>query len=338
MPKNIIFDRKNVVVIGGAGFIGSHLCDELVKESKVICIDNFSSGVEKNIDHLLSNPNFAFINHDINKLTNLETMESLSKFKIKFQGIQEIYNLACPMSPKNFLQDRENILLTNSIGIKNILDLVIKYKCKFVHFSSSVVYGSRQKMGVENKITETELGIVDNLSERSSYDEGKRFSESFITNYASIYGIDAKIIRLFRVYGPRMKLNDDQLIPEFINNALDNKDVVIFGDESFSSAFCYVSDVVDSALKIMNSNVSGPVNIGSDLDVKLKDIAQMIINNVSSSSKIVYQPEKMFLKPLCLPDIRKARNELSWMPVVTLENGIEKTIFDLRANRGLRTF
>ncbi len=336
MKKQIIFDKKNVVVAGGAGFIGSHLCDQLVKTCKVICIDDFVSGNERNIDHLLSNPNFIFINHDLSQPINLEEEEELKPFKVEFQGIQEIYNLACPMSVKHFLENRLNTLLANSYVVKNLLDLAIKYEAKFLHFSSSVVYGPRDEENPEYKIKETDIGKVDNLSARSSYDEGKRFAETMVYNYRQMYNIDARIVRLFRVYGPRMEAGDDQMIPDFIDNALEGKDLVIAGDEDFSSSFCYVDDVLDAVFKFMNSNLSGPINIGSDVDIKMLDFVNMIIKEAESDSKVVFEEKKLFYSELILPDIHKARNQLSWMPVVTLENGIKKTVFDIKAHKKLK--
>ncbi|MDD5072150.1 MAG: GDP-mannose 4,6-dehydratase [Patescibacteria group bacterium] len=334
MSKRAIFDKKNVLVTGGAGFIGSHLCDELVKTCKVICIDNFSTGDERNIDHLLAEENFMFIRHDITEPIDLEKLPELQKFKIQFQGIQEIYNLACPMSPRDFSKNRIANILANSHGVKNTLDLARQYEAKFMQFSSSVVYGPRR--GESKKIKENELGEVDVLSERSSYDEGKRFAETMVKNYKDVYGIDAKIIRIFRTYGPRMKIDDDQMIPDFIRDALDNKDLNIFGDKSFFSSFCYVSDMVDAVVKMMESDLAGPLNVGSDVDISLTDLAQKIINIIGSKSKIVYAEEKLFMTPLCLPDITAVREELGWMPVVTLEKGLEKSIDDLRASKGLK--
>ena len=336
MTKKAIFDKKNILVIGGAGFIGSHLCDELVKTSKVICIDNFSTGSEKNIDHLLSEPDFEFIHHDITKPINLTTLPELQKFKIEFQGIQEIYNLACPMSPKNFNKNKIAILSVNSYGVKNALDLAVKHKAKFLHFSSSVVYGLKDEDN--KKIKEDSVGFIDNLSERSCYDEGKRFAESMIINYKEKYQIDTKIIRLFRVYGPRMKLNDGQMIPDFVYNAIDNKDLEIFGDENFSSSFCYISDCIDAVLKMMSSDLSGPINIGSDIKVNLTDLAKNIISIIGSKSGIKYEKEMLFMKPLHIPDITKARNELGWMPIITLKKGIEDTIYELRVSKGVKSF
>ena len=338
MAKKVIFDKKNVLVAGGAGFIGSHLCDELIKTYKVICVDNFVTGSENNIDHLLSNPDFVFINHDLSIPLDLEAIPDLEKFKIQFQGVQEIYNLACPLSPRHFLDNRIKILDSNSLVMHNLLDLAVKNEAKFLHFSSSVVYGSRNFNNEAHKVKEEEIGSVDILSERSCYDEGRRFAETMVNCYKDFYKLDAKIIRLFRVYGPRMSLDDDQLIPDLIASALDNRDLEIFGDRNFSSSFCYVEDAIDGACKMMNSELSGPINIGSDVDVNLTELANMIISETESSSQITYVDRKLFISELLLPDIYKARNELSWMPVVTLKNGIKKTIFSLQASNRLQGF
>ncbi|MCX6794392.1 MAG: GDP-mannose 4,6-dehydratase [Candidatus Falkowbacteria bacterium] len=338
MSKQVIFDKKNILVAGGAGFIGSHLCDELIKNNKVICVDNFITGSERNIDHLLANPDFIFINHDLSKPLDLEAILELKKFKVEFQGLQEIYNLACPMSPRRFLENRLATLLASSYVVKNLLDLAVKYSSKFLQFSSSVVYGPRQADNPGLKVKESDWGMVDQLSERSSYDEGKRFAETIVSNYRSLYNVDARILRLFRVYGPRMEANDDQMIPDFIKDALDNKDITISGDKNFSSSFCYIDDVLDATGKFMNSEIPGPINIGSDVDINLTDLVKTIINLTKSSSKIVYVANKLFLSELVLPDIHLARNELGWMPVVTLENGLKKTIFDIEANKRLQGF
>lgn len=338
MSKQIIFDKKNVLVAGGAGFVGSHLCDELIKTCKVICVDNFVSGNERNIDHLLANPNFVFINYDLTQPLELEGVEDLKKFKVEFQGLQEIYNLACPMSPRNFLENRLATLMANSYAVKNLLDLALKYQAKFMHFSSSVIYGPRRQTAPDQQIPETDLGLVDSLSDRSSYDEGKRFSETLVANYKAIYSLDTKIIRLFRIYGPRLELNDDQMIPDFINCALENKDLVISGHEKFSSSFCYIEDAIDAVMKMMKTDLAGPINIGSDVDVSFTDLANIIIRETDSKSLVSYEESKLFFSELILPDIRKAKSELNWMPVVTLENGLKKTIFDIQARKRLQGF
>lgn len=330
----VIFDKKNVLVLGGAGFLGSNLCDELVKEAKVICVDNFLSSTAKNIEHLLSNPNFVFINHDMSEPLDLESLVELGKFKIPFQGLQEIYNLACPMSAKNFVKNRERILLSNSYVIKNALDIALKYRAKFLQFSSSVVYGLRDNLISSEKIKEDYLGQVDLLSERSCYDEGKRFAESFVNTYRQVFDLETKIIRIFRTYGPRMALGDDQMISDFVNDALNDQDIVIFGDRDFSSSLCFVDDVIDAAIKVMRSSESdGPFNVGSEEDLKLYEVARKIIELTGSKSKIIFSDNKIFMTQLALPDTYKIRNELGWMPIVTLENGLKKTILDLQANK-----
>ncbi|MFH0840358.1 MAG: NAD-dependent epimerase/dehydratase family protein [bacterium] len=335
MAKQVIFDKKNVLVVGGAGFIGSHLCDKLVETCKVICIDNFSTGNERNIDHLLADPNFRFIKHDLIEQLVLEDLQELDDFKVEFQGIQEIYNLACPMSILNFDDNKVANLTANSLLVKNVLDLALKYQAKILHFSSSVVYGG--EIDDDRKIAENERGIVDHLSSRASYDEGKRFAETMVMTYRDYFDIDAKIIRPFRIYGPRMPLDDGQMIPDFITHALDNEDLTIYGDENFASSFCYVSDCVSAAIKMMESDQAGPINIGSDLRVKLHDVAKQITKLLGSTSSINYTDKLMFMTPLALPDITKARESLDWMPVVILDNGLEKTINDLRASKGVKT-
>ena len=270
----------------------------------------------------------------MSEIIDLEAIPGLQKFKIEFQGIQEIYNLACPTSPLNFKKNRLANLLANSYAVKNSLDLAQKYEAKYMLFSSSVVYGPRRKDNP--KIQENDIGLVDFLNDRSSYDEGKRFAETMVVNYKEYFGLDAKIIRLFRVYGPRMKLNDNQMIPDFVANAIENKDLVIYGDKNFTSSFCYVSDIVDGVIKMMNSNLTGPVNLGSDIDVNITDFAQKIISYLGSNSKITYNNEILFMSPLCIPDTTVARNELAWMPVVTLNKGLEKTIEDLLISKGLK--
>ena len=213
--------------------------------------------------------------------------------------------------------------------------MALKYQAKVVHFSSSVVYGPR--LANNEKVNENKLGQLNMNSPRASYDEGKRFSETIASTYKDVHDLNIEIMRLFRVYGPRMKLNDGRLIPDFIFNALDNDDVEIPGDKNFSSTFCYVSDVIDAAIKLMEIETPLIVNIGSDVDINLTNLAQKIIDIIGSKSKIKYGNDEIFITPLNLPDISRAREELSWMPIITLEKGLEKTIHDLRASKGLKT-
>ncbi len=336
MAKKAIFDKKNVLIAGGAGFIGSHLSDELIKSSKVICVDNYISGDEKNIDHLLSSDDFEFVRHDLKEPLDLEILPELEKFRIRHQGIQEIYNLACPMSPKRFPELKEEVLYANSYATKNVLEMAARYNAKFLHFSSSVVYGPRREGNP--KIAEEDLGLVDMLSARSAYDEGKRFAETLVANYTDKFGLDAKIARIIRVYGPRMKLGEGHMIPDFIEASLDGLPLEVHGDENFSSSFCYVGDIVDAAMKFMDSPQKGPINIGSDIAFKIGDIAKRIIDLTDSKSSVRYGEAMLFMTPLCLPDISKARLELSWIPIMTLESGLKKTIEDLRAMKNLKSF
>jgi len=333
MGTKAIFEKKNILVTGGAGFIGSHLCDELVKTSKVICVDNFISGEEVNIDHLLANPDFVFIKQDINEPLKLEEMAELEKFRLQFQGVQEIFHLACPTSPKDFEQTRIDTILTNSVGTKNMLDLAVKYSAKFLLTSSSVVYGPRD--GANPFMREDYQGIVNQIGPRSCYDEGKRFAESLVYNYGQVYNLDAKIARIFRTYGPRMKLNTGQMLPDFVSDSLENKDLIIFGDENFSSSFCHVSDIVSGLIKMMKSNEVGPMNFGSDLDYRIVDVAKKIIELTGSKSRIVFEKPLLFMTPLGLTDITLAKERLGWFPIVLLEDGINSAIEYFKAHKSI---
>lgn len=333
MTKKPIFEKKNVLVTGGAGFIGSHLCDRLIREgARVICVDDFSTSVERNIDFLLKNPNFQFLKVNISEPFDLEAFPELEAYKIPFQGIQEIYHMAVPTAIKKFDAHKIHTLHTSSRGTLNILDIAEKYESTLVFGSSSVVYGGR----TENSLffDEDYEGVVDHTSPRAVYDEGKRFSETCCVAYHQTRGVDARIARIFRTYGPRMALFDGHLIPDFIMNALDGKPLVVYGGEHFKTSLVYVDDVVDGLFKLMAAPENpGPVNIGSDVDVRMTDVANMILHITGSSAKVVFEPSLPFLTELGLPKIAKARESLSWLPLVRLEDGLKKTIDDVRANR-----
>jgi len=332
MAKNKdAFEKKNILVLGGAGFIGSHLCDKLVVDNKVICLDNFISGRRENIDHLLQNENFIFINEDVNNLVDLEKYKELERFQIKFQGIQEIYNLACPTAPKDFSKQTVITALTNSMGTIRALDLAVKYKAKILHFSSSVVYGPRQD---ENPLmNESKFYGSSPLTPRACYDEGKRFAESLVYTYRQFYGIDAKIIRIFTTYGPRMPLFMGHMIPDFIVAALDNQPLIIYGDENFTTTLCYITDVIDACLKMMASAEEGPLNIGSPEEYKISDIAQKIIKMTNSKSVMQYADALLFMSRLGIPDIRLAKEKLLWFPITLLDKGLVETIEYSKANK-----
>lgn len=320
-----IFEKKNVLVTGGAGFIGSHLCERLLKEAKVICIDDFSNSHPQNINHLLQYPDFEFINYDVNQPINLEAFDELDKFRVKFQGIQEIYHLACPTSPKDFEKMKMKSLWANSSAMVNTLDLAVKYHAKYLYASSAVVYGDTA--AETGAFKETYQGTIDQLSPRACYDEGKRFGETCVATYAQVHGIDAKIARVFTTYGPHMRLFEQQLIPDFITNALDGKDLVIYGDESFSTTLCYVSDLVDGLERLMATDPDVKVvNVGGENLVKYSDVAKIITTLTNSQSRLVFEKPLLFLTRKGRPDLTYAKRVLNWLPLVRLEDGLRKTI------------
>ncbi len=325
--------KKNVLVTGGAGFIGSHLCDELIKDSHVICLDNFCGGSIRNIEHLLQNPDFRFIKADINQPIDLESSPELKDFKIKFQGIQEIYHFACPTSAKNFIKLRIETLKTNALGTINILELAKRYKAKILLASSAVVYGPRREDWSPFK--ETDFGNVNFVGPRACYDEGKRFSETCFVTYQDMFGLETKIARIFRTYGPRMPLFDGQMIADFVLQALNNKPLIIYGNENFSTSLCYVSDIVEGLKIFMASELTGPVNFGHPGKYRLVEVAKKIIELTNSHSEIVFKPPLLFMTPLGLPDISLAKAKLNWFPVVTLESGLKVTIEDIKVKRML---
>ncbi len=334
MATQPVFEKKNVLVTGGAGFIGSHLCEALLETSHVICLDNFITSQESNIDSLLRNPDFEFIRHDIVQPFDPEAFPELERFRVRFQGIQEIYHLACPTSPRRFEQYRMQTLYANSLGMKNVFDLAVRYKAKILHASTSVVYGSRPDDGHHFK--EEEFGSNDTLSPRACYDEGKRFAETVAATYQQVHNLDVRIARIFRTYGPRMPLFDGQMIPDFITNALDGKDLELYGDETFRTSLIYVTDVVDGIKKLMHAAPGlGPVNFGSDADLPLLEVAERIIEMTGSLSKVTYKGSLLFMSQLGLPDLTKAKEKLDWIPLVTLDDGLKRTIEYTIANRHL---
>jgi UDP-glucuronate decarboxylase len=331
--NNAVGQQKNVLVTGGAGFLGSHLCDELIRNNNVICLDDFSSSRVENISHLLEQPNFEFIKHDISKPIDLKEYRELDKFKIRFQGIQEIYHLACPTSPKNFNDLRVKTLRANSLGTINVLELALEYKAKFLLTSSMVVYGPR--FPDAPVFSEEYQGYVNFVGPRGCYDEGKRFAETAVVTYRDTYNLDAKIARIFRTYGPRLSLFDGHMIPDFVLQALNNKPMVVYGDEQFSTSLCYVSDVIEGLLKLMKSGEAGPVNFGNEQEYRMGEIAEKIKQMIGSSSAVVHKDPLLFMTPLGLPDITLAKNKLGWYPLVPLEEGLVRTIEYIRANQNV---
>ncbi len=334
MSKIPIFEKKNVLVTGGAGFIGSHLCEALLKEAKVICMDNLLESTLGNIDHLLQYPDFIFIKHDINEPIDLARFPELARFKVQLQGIQEVYHLACPTAPKEFDRYKMETLKANSVGTINVLTLAQQWHAKVLFASSSVVYGPRDE---EMKFVSEEYeGVFSHLTPRACYDEGKRFSEAAVNTYKDVYGMDIRIARIFRTYGPRERLGIGEMLPDFIVSALEGKPLVIYGGQEFKTSLCYVSDMVDGLVKLMRAaHDIGPVNLGSDQEVNLSDVARAIITMTNSKSKIVFEKPLLFMRPQAIPDIAKAKNELAWFPVVRFEDGLAKMVEYTRGRKNL---
>ncbi|MEY4723275.1 MAG: hypothetical protein RLZZ324_788, partial [Candidatus Parcubacteria bacterium] len=291
-------------------------------------------GSQVNIEHLLQNPDFELLKADISAGVDLESFKELERFKIKFQGIQEVYNLACPTSAKKFEEFRDATIAANSAGMKNILDIAVKYGAKFFQASTVTVYGPRPEDG--HLFKEDMLGTFNHLSPRACYDEGKRWAETMCATYRDAHGLDIRIGRIFRTFGARMPLYDGQMIGDFITNALEGKDLVIYGDENFRTSLVYVTDVVDGIVRLMRAAKDpGPVNIGSDYDIKIIDVAKKVIELAKSESKITYEPPLMFITQLGLPDLTRAKDDLGWLPLVSLEQGLKKSIDYTVAQKGL---
>ncbi len=304
---------KTILVTGGAGFIGSHLCASLLKDgNKVICVDDLCTGELSNIKELMKNKNFKFIKHDIIKPFNVRGK------------IDEIYNLASPASPKAYQDMPLKTLFTNSTGLHNMLILAHKHKAKILHASTSEVYGD-PKVSPQS---EDYYGYVNPTGPRSCYDESKRFSESLLINFSHKYGIDAKIVRIFNTYGPKMKVNDGRAVPNFIYQCLKNIDITIYGNGNQTRSFCYISDMVDGLKKLMASPINAePVNLGNPYEYcSIIQLAERIKKLTRSNSKLIYDklPKDDPIKRK--PSIEKAKRLLKWNPKVKMEEGLQFTI------------
>ncbi|RJO59747.1 NAD-dependent epimerase/dehydratase family protein [Candidatus Parcubacteria bacterium] len=328
--KRPIFESNNILVAGGAGFLGSHLCDELAKNNKVICVDNFSSGSIENINHLLQKPNFKFIKHDLSEPIDLEKFPELRPFKVAFQGVQEIYNFACPTSPKEYTKLPIETLLANAFASKHLLDLAVKYEAKYLFASSSAIYGEPVD---SQPFREDYWGFIDPIGPRSCYNEGKRFAESLTVNYRLHNKVDAKVVRIFNTYGPRMRLTDGRLIPDLVNSALKGEPLKIYGKADVASTFCYVVDMVDGLLKTMKSKEAGPINLGSPDAVPLAEVAEKILALTQSTSSIEHVDAHPFSHRQGVPDIRLAKEVLGWFPTIPLADGLTETIEAMKASR-----
>ncbi|MBW3015184.1 SDR family oxidoreductase [Candidatus Woesearchaeota archaeon] len=301
---------KTIVVTGGAGFIGSHLCDALIKENRVICVDNLGSGSFDNIRHLLTNPNFLFIEYDV-------TSPLLLAAKI-----DEIYHLASRASPVDYQEYPVETALTNSIGLNNMIRLAKKNNATILFSSTSEAYGEPK----EHPQKESYWGNVNPVGIRSCYDESKRFGEALLMAYHRKYSTKIKIVRIFNTYGPRMRKNDGRVIPNFIMQALHNEPITIYGDGSQTRSFCYVSDLVDGLIKMMASDSTGPKNLGNPGEYTILELAQKIIELTGSQSELVFKELPADDPTRRRPDISEARKLLGWEPLVPLVEGLKPTI------------
>jgi nucleoside-diphosphate-sugar epimerase len=307
---------KTCLVTGGAGFIGSYLCDLLIgKGYKVICLDNLLTGSKKNIEHLLSNPNFEFIEGDTTQPSE----------KLFGKPIDYIFHLASPASPIDYQNYSEETLLANSMGTLNILKLAKETGAKVLITSTSEIYGDP----LEHPQKETYFGNVNTFGPRSCYDESKRYGEAATYVFLAKYGIDARIIRIFNTYGPRMQKDDGRVVSSFINKALANETINVDGDGTQTRSFCFVSDMVEGIMKAMfTEGTKGEIfNLGNPDEYKIKDLANKIIVLTGSKSDIKYNGKFREDDPMRRqPDISKAKEKLGWEPIVGLEEGLQKTI------------
>ena len=303
--------NKKILVTGGAGFLGSFLCERLINENNhVICMDNFYTGQINNIKHLLENSNFQLVTHDV-----------VVPF---YHEVDEIYNLACPASPVHYQFDPIKTNKTSVLGAINCLNLAKKLKAKIFQASTSEVYGDPNV----HPQSENYWGNVNTTGIRSCYDEGKRCAETFFIDYKRTYNLDIKIGRIFNTYGPRMHPNDGRVVSNFIIQALKNKDITIYGDGNQTRSFCYCDDLIESFILLMktNSHFYGPVNLGNPEEFTIVELAEMIISLTNSNSKLSFELlPKDDPKQRC-PDITLAKKELNWQPRINLKDGLIKTI------------
>lgn len=302
---------KRILITGGAGFIGSHLCERLLDEGNdIICLDNFFTGSKDNIRHLIGNNRFELVRHDITKEFYAE--------------VDQIYNLACPASPIHYQYNPIKTMKTSVIGIMNVLGLAKRCKARILQASTSEVYGDPK---VHPQVEEY-WGNVNPIGIRSCYDEGKRCAETFMMDYHRQNKVDIRIVRIFNTYGPKMALDDGRVVSNFIVQALKNEDITVYGEGNQTRAFCYVSDLVEGLIRMMNNEEGfiGPVNLGNPVEYTILDFAKLIIELTNSKSKIVFKDLPSDDPTQRLPNITKAKEKLNWQPQVDIREGLMKTI------------
>jgi len=299
-----------ILVTGGAGFLGSHLCEKLLAQGKdVLCVDNFFTGTKSNIKHLLSNPHFEFLRHDVTQPLHVE--------------VEQIYNLACPASPVHYQNDPIQTTKTNVLGALNMLGLAKRLKVRILQASTSEVYGNP----LVHPQPESYWGNVNTMGERSCYDEGKRCAETLFYDYHRKHGVDIRVMRIFNTYGPRMHPADGRVVSNFIVQALKGEDITIYGDGSQTRSFCYVDDLVDGMIRLMNSDeYVGPINIGNPNEFTMLELAVKVLQQTQSKSSIRYCPLPADDPTQRKPDITLAKEKLNWEPKIQLNEGLIDTI------------
>jgi UDP-glucuronate decarboxylase len=302
---------KRILVTGGGGFIGSHLCEKLLKGgSEVLCVDNFFTGAKNNIAHIMDNPYFEAMRHDITFPLYVE--------------VDEIYNLACPASPIHYQLDPVQTIKTAVHGAINMLGLAKRLKTKILQASTSEIYGNP----AVHPQPETYWGSVNPIGVRSCYDEGKRCAETLFFDYHRQHKLKIKVARIFNTYGPRMHLNDGRVVSNFIIQALSGEDITVYGDGTQTRSFCYIDDMVDGLIKLMNTpdDLTGPVNLGNPSEISILELVEKVLKITKSRSKIVYKPLPQDDPVRRCPDITLAKKRLGWQPKTNLEEGLKKTV------------
>jgi UDP-glucuronate decarboxylase len=304
-------NRKSILVTGGAGFLGSHLCDRLIANGHhVVCADNFFTGRKQNIDHLMGHPRFELVRHDVTFPLHVE--------------VNGIYNLACPASPVHYQHDPVQTTKTSVHGAINMLGLAKRLKCRVFQASTSEVYGDP----AVHPQTEDYWGNVNPIGPRSCYDEGKRCAETLFFDYHRQHKLEIKVARIFNTYGPRMDRNDGRVVSNFVVQALQGKPITIYGDGRQTRSFCYVDDMIEGFVRLMESpaHVTGPINLGNPVEFTIRELAELAIEMTGSRSKLTYLPLPQDDPRQRQPDITLARTRLKWQPTVELREGLEHTI------------
>ena len=309
---------KKILITGGAGFLGSHLAERLLKEGNTIyCLDNFYTGSKKNVEHLLEDPNFELIEHDV--------IESFDELNL---DVDHIYNLACPASPPHYQQDPLFTTRTSIFGVINCLELAKKTGARMFQASTSEVYGDP----LVHPQPESYWGSVNPIGIRSCYDEGKRVGETLMFDYHRQHGVDIRVVRIFNTYGPRMNPEDGRVVSNFIVQALRGEDITIYGDGKQTRSFCYVDDLLEGFVRLMNQDeVVGPINCGNPGEFTMLELAEKVLAKVKSDSKLTFMPLPGDDPKQRKPDIALAKEHLDWEPKISLDQGLDKAIAYFRS-------